>query len=186
MKTVTAIFESALKADRARFQLRVLGLKRKQITLLTPASSPAEVHATPTADGEQPGMGKAIGALVGAAAGLWISALLAVLQLSFYGGWRYLVVCCAGALIGSAMGGLAGAALENLLTKGLPRDELYFYQNELKYGRSVIVVRVDRKCDLGASRRLLEDSGAQTLNAARKARWIGLRATKPKLQHRAP
>lgn len=184
MKIITAIFDSSLKAHRARSQLRVSGFKKKQITLLTPVSSQVEVAATPTSDGEQPGMGRTIGVVVGAAAGLWGGSLLAILAaLPLYSG-KYLFLLLTGALLGAIVGALAGSALENALTKGLPRDELFFYQDELRDGRSVLVVSANRQRQLRIGRAVLEGSGASALNAARKLRWIGImRNSKLKIQN---
>ena len=79
-----------------------------------------------------------------------------------------------GAFVECVLGALTGAKLEDALTGGLPRDELYFYKDELTYGRSVIVVVADRGSQLRHARVSLEESGADNLNAARKRRWIGV------------
>lgn len=76
----------------------------------------------------------------------------------------------AGALLDAIVGALAGSALENALIKGLPRDELFFYRDELRDGRSVLVVSANRQRQLRIGRAVLEGSGASALNAARKLR----------------
>jgi len=143
---------------------------------LTPRSSARQINATPTAEGEQPGMGAIIGALAVTGAGLFAAQVLTVLLgfpfMSAAYGWLTAI----GALAGCLLGAVAGAKLEDALTRGLPRDEFYYYKNELAYGRSVIVVMTDRCRQLRHARMSLEGSGAAVLDAARKARWIGLRA----------
>src|SRR5678816_3266830 len=79
MRTVTALFSSPMQAYSACFRLRGAGFSRCQIVVLTPTSSLAKVYNTPTADGERPGMGRTIGALIGSAGGLWIGVLVGVL-----------------------------------------------------------------------------------------------------------
>ena len=174
MKTITGVFSSSLQADRARFGLRTLGFAQRQVTLLTPRSSAAQINSTPTADGEQPGMGAIIGALASAGAGLFAAHLLAVWLALPFPGYQFTTLVVMGALGGCVLGALAGSKLEDTFTRGLPRDEFYFYKDELTYGRSVIIVLADRSPQLRHARTNLTKLGADHLNTARRRRWIGV------------
>ena len=70
MKAVTGVFGSSSDAQRALSQFRDLGLSEDRLTLLTPKSTADQEATVPIVSAEQPGMGKAIGALIGAAAGI--------------------------------------------------------------------------------------------------------------------
>src|SRR5690349_3790956 len=130
MKTLAGIFESRSDAAEAYEQLRALGIKEKDVIVLTPEKSERAVAEVPEEDGEQPGMGKAIGGVVGGAVGLAAGAAVATLLLPGVG-TVLAIGLGAGALGvgGAVIGAAGGGALENLLTRGLPRDEIYIYED---------------------------------------------------------
>lgn len=71
METVTSIFESRDAGERAFAELvKSAEFDRENLLLLTPDGAAEKIDAIPTDDGEQPGMGSAIGGLVGGAVGL--------------------------------------------------------------------------------------------------------------------
>jgi hypothetical protein len=82
MTSVTGVFRTEADAQRALAQIRSTGLPEDRITLLTPGSVKggqglvepgrvaSESESAPVDAAEQPGMGKAVGALVGAAGGM--------------------------------------------------------------------------------------------------------------------
>src|SRR5450631_1967298 len=78
MKAVTGVFRSRSDAERAMAQMRSLGVAENKITLLTPDKIEKDLPSVPSVSAEQPGMGKAIGSVVGAVAGLSGGALLVV------------------------------------------------------------------------------------------------------------
>jgi hypothetical protein len=84
-----------------------------------------------------------------------------------------------GALIfgagGAATGALAGGALETAMADGLPRDELYVYEEALRRGRSVVIAFTDEEQIAASARVAFERAGAETVDAARESWWIGLR-----------
>jgi hypothetical protein len=90
-----------------------------------------------------------------------------------------LAVGLAGAALlgaGGAVGGaLLGEKADEKSTEGVPSDELFFYEDALRQGKSVILVLAVGKSDEARARKVLEDAGAQSLDAARKDWWIGLR-----------
>jgi hypothetical protein len=122
-------------------------------------------------------MGKVIGGVVGGAAGLTggieLGALTGVLAVPGVG--PILAIGFAGALLAGIAGAAAGGALENALRDGLPKDEIYFYEDALGKGRSVIIFQSEEDEKLQAGREALRRSGAESLDAAREQWWIGLR-----------
>jgi hypothetical protein len=65
--------------------------------------------------------------------------------------------------------------MENNLTTGLPRDELFVYQEALRMGRIVVIAQAENDHDADIVRAALESAGAESIDAAREAWWIGLR-----------
>ena len=63
------------------------------------------------------------------------------------------------------------------MSNGLPKDEIFFYEDALRQGRSVVVATAatDDMADRG--REIMEHSGADSIDAAREKWWIGLRET---------
>src|SRR5467141_1460757 len=71
MESIVGIFNSLTDAKRGAAVLESLGIQRQRISVLAPGTSDAEVEANVlTAESEQPGMGRALGATVGGAMGV--------------------------------------------------------------------------------------------------------------------
>ena len=70
MQAVTGVFSFRADAERAVGNLRSTGVPANKITLLIPENVKKELESVPVDAAEQPGMGNAVGAVVGAAAGL--------------------------------------------------------------------------------------------------------------------
>ena len=177
MRTVAGIFTSRAEAERAAGRLRALGIAEKQISILTPEASGTELNAVPTTEAEQPGMGKIIGGVAGGAAGLSggiqagaISGLLSVPAVG-----PVIAIGFAGALLAGIVGAKVGGALEYALRDGLPKDEIYFYEDALRQGRSVVIFQADPGEEMQTGREALLQAGAESLDAAREQWWIGLR-----------
>lgn len=179
MKTVTGIFNSRSAAEDVLRQLQQSGFSGEEISFLTPETNDAQINAVPTTDGEQPGMGPAIGGVAGGAVGLsggmQIAAALSSVLVPGVG--AVLAMGFAGAALAGVAGAIGGAkvggVIEDALTEGLPRDELYFYVDELKKRRSVIICRTADDAKLDSAKRIL-GSSALSLDAAREQRGIGL------------
>ena len=186
MKTLVGIFNSQTDAAVAYGDLRSLGLRGEDLIVLSPGSSLQQLDDVPTEDAEQPGMGKAVGSVVGGALGLAAGGVVANLLLPGFGP-IIAIGLGAGALgIGGAVAGAAGGgALEDLLTRGLPKDEIFLYEDALRQGRTVITVLADDENLLTQARQIMEASGAESLDAAREKWWIGLRDTE-EAQYDAP
>jgi len=177
MRTVTGVFTSQSDAERAVRRLRSEIVPSGKITLLTPGNTGKELEKLPVVTAEQPGMGKAIGALVGAAAGMSGEGLLfaiipgigPVTALGIYGA---AILAAAGAGIGAA----AGGRLENSMTEGIPEDEIFVYEDALRKGRSVVVALAPDEKEASQIRETLHAEGAESVDAAREEWWIGLRS----------
>src|SRR5436190_6241484 len=177
MKTVAGIFASRETAALGIQRLRAIGVSDDAINVLAPGISERQIASVPADEGEQPGMGTAIGAVVGGATGasigLPIGAAIASTVVPGIG-----PIIAAGAL-GAAIFGAGGAAvghtLEDKLTHGLSRDELFFYEDALRKGRIVVIVQAADDHDAENVRAALEAAGAEQIDAAREAWWIGLR-----------
>jgi hypothetical protein len=178
MKGVTGVFRSASDAERALAQFHELALPEDRLTLLTPSTSGSGHQTVPTASTEQPGMGKAIGALVGGAAGLSGGPLLVaalvpgvgpITAIGLLGG---AVLAAAGATVGAVAGGKS----ENFMTEGLPEDEIFVYEDALRKGHCVVIAMAKDESEAVRFRELLKAEGAESVDAAREQWWIGLRS----------
>ncbi len=177
MKTVVGIFKTRQEATKAANLLKAAGFEGKHVMILSPGTPDADIEvAVPIEEAEQPGMGKAIGSVVGGAVGLGAGALIANLLLPGIGPVLAVTfAAAAGGLGGAAAGAAAGGALENILSIGVPKDEIFFYEDALRQGRSVVVGLSEHDDQIEAGRDILTQAGAETLDAAREQWWIGLR-----------
>jgi hypothetical protein len=179
MKAVVGVFKSRSDAERGAAELVPLDIPQDRINILTPEVTDKQIAAVPTVAGEQPGMGKAMGAVVGGAMGIAGGAGLApaIASLLVPGVGPVLGIgILAGTLlgaIGAIGGGAVGAAIENEF-EGLPEDELFIYEDALRKGRTVVVVMAEDD-DASAVRGALELAGAETVDRAREMWWLGLR-----------
>ncbi len=184
MEAVTGGFRSADAARRGYAELRKAGFSPDDLNLLYPGTPEEQVHSVPVSDTEQPGLGAALGGVVGAAlgaaGGFELGALGAAATSALVPGVGSVVaIGILGAAllgVGGAVGGAAlGASAEEKSTEGLPADEIFFYEDALRQGRSVVIVMANGKGEAERARQLLEQAGAESLDAAREAWWIGLR-----------
>jgi hypothetical protein len=180
MKSTVGIFASHTDAERAVENLRSIGIADRNISLLAPGSE-RELEAIATTDTEQPGMGKTLGGVVGGALGTASGMSLGAAAASLFipGVGPIMATGIIGAALlgaGGAIGGAAaGDALEEGMSDGLPRDELYVYEDALRQGRSVVIALTENDEQDEAARRAIEQAGAESLDAAREDWWIGLR-----------
>ncbi len=177
MESVVGIFRSAESARRGADAVVGAGASRENVSVLTPGSSEKDIHSrVETTETEGSGMGKAVGGVVGGAAGMGLGAAAASLLIPGVG-----PVVATGALAmalfgaGGAVGGaIAGGHLEDKLSHGLPKDELYLYEDALRRGHSVVFALVEEK-EAHAARQALAAEGAESLDAARESWWVGIR-----------
>jgi len=174
MQTVAGTFATRADAERAAAHLDTLGIPRDRITLLSPGT---DTRRVPTDEGERPGTGAAIGGVVGAATGAAVGFPLgAAITMMIPGIGPIIASGIIGALLFGAGGAAIGATLEESLVAGLPRDELFLYEDALRRGRSVVIALVEDDHRAQAARNALETAGAETIDAARERWWLGLRS----------
>ncbi len=81
------------------------------------------------------------------------------------------LLTAAGASLGAAVGGKT----ENFMSKGLPEDEIFVYEDALRKGRSVVIALAEDAAEAATIHKLLESAGAEAVDSAREQWWIGLR-----------
>ena len=181
MKTSVGIFGTRSQARTAVDRLRSSGVPPDRINLLTPGSWEGHIAEVPTSDTEQPGTATAVGGVVGgaigASAGYGLGPILAGLLVPGVGAVTAIGFAAAALLgIGGAVGGAAaGHAMEESLGDGLPKDELYVYEDALRKGKSLVVALLDSDDEADNAGHILESAGSESLDAARERWWVGLR-----------
>ena len=111
MRAVTGVFLSKADAIKSVEKLRALNVAADKITLLTPGDERKEASLVSTEAAEAPGIGKALGAVVGAAGGLSGGSMLVAAMVPGIG-----MVTAAG-MLGVAILGAAGAALRGVVPR---------------------------------------------------------------------
>jgi len=172
MQSVVGIFASRDAACRAVDALRARGMPPSRIGLLMPGTPSRDVERrVPIDEGEAPGMGAAVGGVIGGAVGLSAAAIVLPGV-----GPLVLAGLLAAGIAGTAGGAAVGDTLEEVLSNGVPRDELPIYQAALHARRSVVVGSVDRDADAHALRETFRAAGAESVDAARDG-WLARQAT---------
>lgn len=180
MEAVSGVFKTQADAQRAVDAAREFGVPADKITLLTPGSADEikkEAETVPVDTAEQPGIGKAVGALMGGGVGITGGSLLIALvpglgPISALGLLGAAILGAAGAAVGAKVGG----NLEESTAQGLPEDEIFVYEDALRKGRSVVIGMADNDDAAASLRELLKTEGAESVDAAREQWWIGLRS----------
>jgi len=171
MQSVVGIFTSSGTACGAVDALARAGLSREHIGLLMPGTLPREVERrVPPEDAESPGMGAAVGGVIGGAVGLSAAAIVLPGV-----GPLVLAGLLAAGVAGTAGGAALGDSLEDVLSGGVPHDELRVYEQALRRGRSIVVVLIDGDGEAESAREALRGAGAETVDAARRDWRTGLR-----------
>jgi hypothetical protein len=177
MTPTVGIFFDRASAERAVGNLRAVGLPPHSLHVLVPGAEPLTAQV-PTSEAEQPGIGRAmggvIGGAVGVASGAGVGAAAAASALLPVAG-PAIAIGIVGAVLLSLGGAAVGGALENALVKGLPRDELFLYEDALRRGYVIVVVAPADPDEQDRAVAVLEGSGAESVDAARERWWIGLR-----------
>jgi hypothetical protein len=78
-------------------------------------------------------------------------------------------------LAGAASGGAVGENMDRALMDGLPKDEIFLYEDALRQGRSVVICMARDQVEAKEARRILHRERAETVDAARHRWWTGLR-----------
>lgn len=182
MEGITGAFRSRQEADQTIRDLQELGMPDKRIGLLVPGSNPHEIErAVPTVDTEEPGMGKAMGAAVGGAMGAAGGATvgLAAATLAVPGVGPVLAFGLLGAALLGAGGAIAGAkvgeTLEEELGEGLPREDVYLYEDALRRGHTVLIAYAEEGSQASRAREIFDRNGAEDEETLRERWWQPIR-----------
>jgi hypothetical protein len=180
MNTVAGVFRHAGSARDAAIALRRAGFAQDQVNLLFPDSPEEAIHSIATSQTEESGMGGAIGGVLGAALGLSAGFELGVAATALIPGVGPIlavgVVAAALLGVGGGVGGaLLGEKADEKTTEGVPADEIFFYEDALRQKKSLVLVLAKDHDEAERAQKLLEEAGAQSIDAARKDWWLGLR-----------
>jgi hypothetical protein len=182
MITVAGIFTNRAAAEQAIEDLRTLGIDDHHAGLLVPEDQAAELAAVPTAESEAPGMGRAVGSVVGGAVGVAGGLSLgtaAAVALLVPGIGPVLALGTLGAavlgLAGAMGGGAVGKSIDRAMLDGVPKDEIFVYEDALRQGRSVVICLARDETERDEARRILEGHGAESIDAAHRDWWTGVR-----------
>jgi phage-related tail protein len=183
MESVVGIFGSRSAAEAAVAELFNHGIPRESIIFLSAEAKPnvgpsetiqSNLDKVPTTDAEADGMGTAVGALwgggVGASAGLAGGAALASLLVPGVG-MIFAIGLGAAAVLGlggAAIGAKAGEVAEHSLDIGVPRDDVTFYRELLKRGRSLVITNLEDEKTAETAKSIIEQRGGENVNEARK------------------
>jgi len=180
MEAVAGVFKTRSDAEHALSALHTIGFPVDKTTFLTPGSVDKidkEMETVAADATEQPGMAKAMGALLGGGIGVTGGAVLMALvpgvgAITAFGLLGMAILGAAGA----AVGGAAANKIEEHSYQGLPEDEIFVYEDALRKGRSVVIALAEDDGQAEQVRTVLEKEGAESVDAAREQWWIGLRS----------
>ena len=181
MEPVVGVFKTRAEACRAADYLKSAGIPDEHLIVLIPGASEQQLNAVPTTETEPPGVGAALGGVVGGALGAAGGMSLGAAAATFFvpGVGPVIALGLLGAALlgaGGAVGGATlGGALDESLVEGLPKDELFVYEDALRQGRSVVIVFTSEGRQAEAARKIIEQAGAEDIDSAREKWWIGLR-----------
>jgi len=182
MEGITGVFKSRNEADQTIQGLKELGIPSNRIGLLVPGSKPQQIErAVPTVDTEEPGMGKAMGAAVGGAMGAAGGATvgLAAATLAVPGVGPVLAFGLLGAALlgtgGAVAGAKVGETLEEELGEGLPREDVYLYEDALRRGHTVLIAYAEDGSQASRARELFDRNGAEDEETLRENWWHPIR-----------
>jgi hypothetical protein len=77
-------------------------------------------------------------------------------------------------LAGAVGGHAAGESMDRALTEGLPKDEIFLYEDALRQGRCVVICLAQTDLEADQFRHVLTREGAESIDAARHRWWLGL------------
>jgi hypothetical protein len=178
------VFKTVKSALQAMEALRVSGIQNDRISVFTPGPKGQPVSSVETSDTEQGGMGAAMAGSILGALGLGIGV---VLFIPVIGAVSVLGALAAGLMgAGGAAAGVAvGSMLERKSLEGLiPVDEIHVYEDALAQGRSIVFVTPEDEL-AAETMQILQDAGAESIDAARETWWVGLKDRR-KLSYLAP
>lgn len=182
MEAVSGVFQSRTDAENVINELRRAGLPDNRIGLVTPRTDGDALESGLTVtDTERPGMGRAMGAAVGGAMGAAGGATLglAVATFAIPGVGPVIAFGMVGAALLGVAGATAGAAvgdtIEEELGEGIPREDLFLYEDSLRHGRSIVIAYTETDDQSDRAEEIFNRSNALDLDELREEWWNELR-----------
>jgi hypothetical protein len=163
MPTATALFRSHHDAHAAIDALKESGVDEKKISILLAGDrvSDSELHTPLTLKTA----GAAVGGVLGAGAATFL--IPGIGPIAGVG-------LIASALAGIGLGAAAGGVVEKA-THGVPHEDLYFHEETLRAGGSIVFVETRDDDETVRVRNLLERHGGRPADAVRQEWWRSLR-----------
>ena len=161
MTTISSVFPSESAARGAIDSLVAIGVEGGKINYLTPGNAPGEANAAG-------GLARDTGATLGGILGMGASTFL-VPGLGPIAGLGLI----AGAVAGTALGAMAGKAVER--KTDVPREDLYFYEEALRQGQTILIVDAHHGDEATRVRNILEHAGGRSVESLRREWWLPLR-----------
>jgi rhodanese-related sulfurtransferase len=156
--TLVGIFDNPEQARDAIDALKNAGFDRDDISLLMPQRG--DGRNVDDDKGEEVAKGAGAGLVTGGVLGGLAGWLVGVGALAIPGVGPFIAAGALGtALSGAVMGGGIGAIAGALVRMGVPEDEAKYYEDEVRAGRSLVVVRAGARVD--EARRILRAYGAR-------------------------
>ena len=169
---VAGVFVTTEEVLDAVRRLRAVGVPEARVTVVFPGEPPEALSKVPSVSAEQPGLAQGFGGFLGGVLGA--AGALSVF-LPIIGSVTVVGTLAALAAAGGVAGGAAAAGrVEKFFSEGIPADEIYVYEDALRKGRSVVFVSTEENDAAAEIRRMLEGSGAESIDAARENFWVGL------------
>ncbi len=174
MEVITGIFHFTTDAMRTAERLREIGIPQGQVRVVTPETSGQGLEgAIPVEETEGPGVGTVLGGLVGGVLALLLSPF-------FVSGGPYAAIGRTGVtvivVLGAVILGIVlGRTIEKAATRGIPRDDLFLFEEALRRGRSILVATTEAPTQAATIRRELKAAGAEPVDAFGADWWKGLR-----------
>jgi hypothetical protein len=182
MVGVVGIFDRREAAEKAANDLRSLEADNSTVHLLRPGATPEELNAVPTAGSEGPGMGRTIAAFLGGVLGIALG-----LALGAIGGLPLgLVTAAILGTVGILAGNVLGKRWTAPVFDGVPKDELLFYEDALRHGRSVVICLTDKDFEAQEARGILEREGAESIDQAHQNWTLGLEDDSKEARFKTP
>lgn len=181
MQPIVGVFTNRADAKRVMEPLQALGISKAHLSLLSPCLPEEEIESAPLMDTERPLIGTALGGLVGFAVSGGGSLLGAeLLGIIIPGVGPILTVGTVAVALLAAAGAVGGAEVGSIIdrafTTGIPKDEVFIYEDALRKGRTVLIALCEDDVQVKAAHRMLRRAGAESIDAARHTWWIGLRS----------
>jgi hypothetical protein len=168
MRIITGLFDSHQQAAEAVRQLRDLGVRSEDISLI---ANNAEGYVVDDGDDVVEGAeaGAGIGAIVGGAGGLLTGiGAFAIPGIGPVIGGGWLLATAVGALTGAVIGGATGGLIGALTEAGISESEAHVYAESVRRGGTIVTARVeDSKAD--AADLILHKGGRVDLAERRRA-----------------